>query len=130
MLAAGALFRNTSVANLVSSMMLLFVLLFCGFLLNRGSNGGDGPEGTEPVLSWWQVLQYMSYFSWGFDALLINEFQGQAFSISAPNFDGVWRGTGVDVLKKLGMTPFCQNLTMSFYTNDTTMKDWCSSFGG
>ncbi|KAH0610287.1 uncharacterized protein H6S33_011814 [Morchella sextelata] len=58
----GIIFKDTSLANLVGSLVMLFSLLFAGLLLNHDSI----PKGAL-----W--LQTGSIFHYGFEALLVNE---------------------------------------------------------
>ncbi|PWW76702.1 hypothetical protein C7212DRAFT_295001 [Tuber magnatum] len=58
----GIVFKDTSLANLVGSLVMLFSLLFAGLLLNHDSI----PKGTL-----W--LQAVSIFHYGFEALIVNE---------------------------------------------------------
>ncbi|OAA37461.1 ABC transporter (Adp1) [Metarhizium rileyi] len=58
----GILCRNTSVANLIGSLIMLFSLLFAGFLLNH--------DATPPGALW---LQTISIFHYGFESLIVNE---------------------------------------------------------
>jgi ABC-type multidrug transport system permease subunit len=58
----GIVFKDTSLANLVGSLVMLFSLLFAGLLLNHDSI----PKGAL-----W--LQAVSIFHYGFEALIVNE---------------------------------------------------------
>lgn len=58
----GIVFKDTSLANLVGSLVMLFSLLFAGLLLNHDSI----PKGAR-----W--LQACSIFHYGFEALIVNE---------------------------------------------------------
>ncbi|KAF9959246.1 hypothetical protein BGZ65_000678 [Modicella reniformis] len=58
----GIMFETVGVANLLSSLIMLFSMLFGGLLLNKDSI----PE----QLSW---LQKLSFFNFAFEALLVNE---------------------------------------------------------
>ncbi|KAI9747202.1 MAG: hypothetical protein M1815_004505 [Lichina confinis] len=58
----GIVFKDTSVANLIGSLVMLFSLLFAGLLLNHNAIPG-------PAL--W--LQDLSIFHYGFEALIVNE---------------------------------------------------------
>ncbi|ORX58024.1 hypothetical protein DM01DRAFT_351938 [Hesseltinella vesiculosa] len=55
-------FKNVAVANLLANLVMLFSMLFGGFLLNK--------EHIPSVLSW---LQYLSFFNYGYEALIVNE---------------------------------------------------------
>ncbi|KAG0337411.1 hypothetical protein BG004_007662 [Podila humilis] len=58
----GIMFETVGVANLMSSLVMLFSMLFGGLLLNKESIPED--------LSW---LQKLSFFNFAFEALLVNE---------------------------------------------------------
>lgn len=101
--------RTTGVASLASSIVILFMMLFGGFLINTGM--------IPAALTW---IQYLSMFRYGFEALAVNEIatsklidtiQGVAFNVPGSlilqklfGFDlgGFWRNMifliGFDVL--------------------------------
>ncbi|KAF9352414.1 hypothetical protein BGX34_012170 [Mortierella sp. NVP85] len=58
----GIIFQEVGVANLMSSLVMLFSMLFGGLLLNK--------ESIPSKLSW---LQKLSFFNFAFEALLVNE---------------------------------------------------------
>lgn len=58
----GILCKNPGVANLIGSLIMLFSLLFAGFLLNH--------DATPPGALW---LQTLSIFHYGFESLIVNE---------------------------------------------------------
>ncbi|KAF9164759.1 hypothetical protein DFQ26_001068 [Actinomortierella ambigua] len=58
----GIMFETLGVANLMSSLVMLFSMLFGGLLLNK--------ESISAKLSW---LQDLSFFNFAFEALLVNE---------------------------------------------------------
>ena len=58
----GASLPKLSIANLIASLLILFSMLFGGFLLNKDHIPG--------FLSW---LQYLSFFNYAFEALIVNE---------------------------------------------------------
>ncbi|KAF9362480.1 hypothetical protein BGX34_006057, partial [Mortierella sp. NVP85] len=58
----GIMFEAVGVANLLSSLIMLFSMLFGGLLLNK--------ESIPAKLSW---LQKLSFFNFAFEALLVNE---------------------------------------------------------
>ncbi|KAF2667007.1 ABC-2 type transporter family protein [Microthyrium microscopicum] len=58
----GIIFSNGAVANLIGSLVMLFSLLFSGFLLNHD---------TIPKAALW--LQHLSIFHYGFEGLIVNE---------------------------------------------------------
>lgn len=61
-LAIGVVFKNLSMANLLSVLVMLFSMLFAGLLLNKDS--------MSPAFAW---LKYLSFFNYGLEALLVNE---------------------------------------------------------
>ncbi|KAI7848198.1 ABC-2 type transporter [Circinella umbellata] len=61
-LAIGIVFKNLSMANLISCMVMLFSMLFAGLLLNKDS--------ISPYFGW---LKHLSFFNYALEALLINE---------------------------------------------------------
>ncbi|KAG0170943.1 hypothetical protein DFQ30_001729 [Apophysomyces sp. BC1015] len=61
-LAIGVVFRNLSMANLLSCMVMLFSMLFAGLLLNK--------ETMSPYFGW---LKHLSFFNYALEALLVNE---------------------------------------------------------
>jgi len=61
-LAIGVVFKDLSMANLISSMVILFSMLFAGLLLNKDS--------MSPYFAW---LKYLSFFQYALEALLVNE---------------------------------------------------------
>ncbi|KAG0010685.1 hypothetical protein BGZ80_001261, partial [Entomortierella chlamydospora] len=76
-IAAGV--RATGVASLASSIVMLFMMLFGGFMINSGN--------IPAALTW---IQYLSMFKYGFEALAVNEvatthlvdtIQGVAFNV-------------------------------------------------
>jgi ABC-type multidrug transport system ATPase subunit/ABC-type multidrug transport system permease subunit len=58
----GIVCKDNGVANLIGSLVMLFSLLFAGFLLNHH---------TIPQIAVW--LQYLSIFHFAFEALIVNE---------------------------------------------------------
>ncbi|KAI7861733.1 hypothetical protein BDF14DRAFT_1864871 [Spinellus fusiger] len=61
-LVIGVVFKNISMANLLSCMVMLFSMLFAGLLLNKDS--------MSPYFGW---LKHLSFFNYGLEALLVNE---------------------------------------------------------
>ncbi|KAK2606360.1 FAD-dependent urate hydroxylase [Conoideocrella luteorostrata] len=61
-LLVGILCKNGGVANLIGSLVMLFSLLFAGFLLNHDAT---------PASALW--LQTLSIFHYGFESLIVNE---------------------------------------------------------
>ncbi|KAL1923307.1 uncharacterized protein VTP21DRAFT_8287 [Calcarisporiella thermophila] len=64
-LVIAALCRNVAIGNLIGSLIMLFAMLFGGFLLNK--------DVTPKWLGW---LQYLSFFNYGFEAMIVNEMSG------------------------------------------------------
>jgi len=78
-LVIAAAVRTTGVASLASSIVMLFMMLFGGFMINSGN--------IPAALTW---IQYLSMFKYGFEALAVNEvatsklidnIQGVAFNV-------------------------------------------------
>ncbi|KAG0216348.1 hypothetical protein BGX31_000613, partial [Mortierella sp. GBA43] len=78
-LVIAAALRTTGVASLASSIVMLFMMLFGGFMINSGN--------IPAALTW---IQYLSMFKYGFEALAVNEIatsklidniQGVAFNV-------------------------------------------------
>ncbi|KAG0344133.1 hypothetical protein BG004_004708 [Podila humilis] len=87
-LVIAAAVRTTGVASLSSSIVMLFMLLFGGFLINSGQ--------IPKALTW---IQYLSMFKYGFEALAVNEI---ASSQLIDNIQGVsFNVPGSLILKKL-----------------------------
>ncbi|KAI9318513.1 P-loop containing nucleoside triphosphate hydrolase protein [Dichotomocladium elegans] len=61
-LAAGVVFKDLSMANLICCMVMLFSMLFAGLLLNKDS--------MPPSFGW---LKHLSFFNYALEALLVNE---------------------------------------------------------
>ncbi|GAA5795628.1 hypothetical protein HPULCUR_000990 [Helicostylum pulchrum] len=61
-LAIGIVFKNVSMANLLSVLVMLFSMLFAGLLLNKDT--------MSPYFGW---LKYLSFFNYALEALLVNE---------------------------------------------------------
>ena len=60
-----SVFKNKGVANLTASLAMLFSLLFSGFLINK--------DDMPAALVW---IQYLSYFNYAFEAMVVNELTG------------------------------------------------------
>ncbi|KAG0197462.1 hypothetical protein BGX28_009059 [Mortierella sp. GBA30] len=85
-IAAGV--RTTGVASLASSIVMLFMMLFGGFLINSSN--------IPAALTW---IQYLSMFKYGFEALAVNEV---ATSKLIDNIQGVdFNVPGSLILQKL-----------------------------
>ncbi|KAL1925335.1 uncharacterized protein VTP21DRAFT_218 [Calcarisporiella thermophila] len=61
-LCLGVVFRNSAVASLIASLIMLFSMLFGGLLLNKDS--------IPQYLTW---LKDLSFFNYAFEALIVNE---------------------------------------------------------
>ncbi|KAG0247815.1 hypothetical protein BG011_000887 [Mortierella polycephala] len=80
--------RATGVASLASSIVMLFMMLFGGFMINSGN--------IPAALTW---VQYLSMFKYGFEALAVNEV---ATSTLIDNIQGVaFKVPGSLILQKL-----------------------------
>ncbi|RUS17489.1 hypothetical protein BC937DRAFT_89917 [Endogone sp. FLAS-F59071] len=55
-------FKSVGAGNLLASLIMLFAMLFGGFLLNK--------EHIPIFLRW---IQYLSFFNYGYEALIVNE---------------------------------------------------------
>ncbi|TPX55865.1 hypothetical protein PhCBS80983_g04969 [Powellomyces hirtus] len=64
-MAVGTAIRDIGTANLVGSLILLFHMLFAGFLLNQ--------DQIPAVLRW---IQYLSLFRYAYEALVVNDISG------------------------------------------------------
>jgi ABC-type multidrug transport system permease subunit len=69
---------SVTVGNIVSAAILLFLMLFSGFLLNFAS---------IPVWLIW--LRYLSFFSYAFEALTANELEGLQLELGVEGFGSV-----------------------------------------
>ncbi|GIL42172.1 hypothetical protein Vafri_236 [Volvox africanus] len=95
-MAIGAAAPSNPIANLVGSLTLMLLLLFGGFLLNKGS--------VPPYCAW---ISKVSFFNYAYEALAINEFHyfPEDFTFTAPiNTTKLppLRVTGEGVLKEFG----------------------------
>jgi ATP-binding cassette subfamily G (WHITE) protein 2 len=68
---------SVSVGNLVAILVMLFMLLFGGLLLNQAT--------LPPGLQW---IRWLSFINYAFSAMMVNEFVNQIFFITA--FDEVY----------------------------------------
>lgn len=66
--------KNYAVANVIAPLVLVLYLIPSGFLINLDS---------IPII--WRWIKYISFFRYGFEALVINEFDGLVFSNGDPN---------------------------------------------
>lgn len=87
----GTIANSVASANLISILLILGNMLFAGFLLNTDS--------LPVYLSW---IKYFSYFSYAYEALLINELHGFPIVIDPKGFPS-FPGDGDFFLKELGM---------------------------
>jgi ATP-binding cassette subfamily G (WHITE) protein 2 len=60
--------KNYQVANLIAPLVIVLFLLPSGFLINLDS---------LPI--YWRPLKYISFFRYGFEAVVLNEFKGLTF---------------------------------------------------
>jgi ATP-binding cassette, subfamily G (WHITE), member 2 len=60
--------KNYQVANVIAPLVLVLYLLPSGFLINLNS---------IPII--WRWIKYISFFRYGFEALVLNEFEGLTF---------------------------------------------------
>lgn len=66
--------KNYQVANVIAPLVLVLYLLPSGFLINLNS---------IPII--WRWIKYISFFRYGFEALVINEFDGLTFNCGIGN---------------------------------------------
>lgn len=84
-------FRQAAVANLTASLLILFSMLFAGFLLNR--------DRMLFLVSW---IQYLSAFRYAYEALLVNELKDiQLHDDTIVDIDI----PGVLILQQMGFDP-------------------------
>ncbi|CCI40641.1 unnamed protein product [Albugo candida] len=74
----GTVTRSVGVANLVSIIILLVMLLFGGFLLNNDTMPG--------AVAW---LKHISAFNYGFETLMTNELRGIVLTFNAPGYPSI-----------------------------------------
>ena len=60
--------KNYQVANVIAPLVLVLYLLPSGFLINLNS-----------IPIYWRWIKYISFFRYGFEALVVNEFDGLVF---------------------------------------------------
>jgi len=72
-ISAGA--PNVTVANIIAPITLVLLMLFGGFFINSAN---------VPVYLIW--LQYLSFFKYGYEALVVNEFTGCVADPVSPVF--------------------------------------------
>ena len=65
--------KNYQVANLIAPVFMVLYLLPSGFMINLNS---------LPV--YWRWMKYISFFRFGFESLVVNEFNGEMFDLTAP----------------------------------------------
>jgi len=90
-LCIGAIAPSVASGNVMATLCILASALFGGFLLNKGS--------IPSYLSW---IQYLSYWNYAFEALLINELYGFKIIIDPKDMPPT-PGDGNFFLKELGM---------------------------
>jgi ABC-type multidrug transport system permease subunit len=88
-----AIAPNVASANVITIMVILISSLFGGFLINRK---------IIPIYLQW--MQYISFWNYPFEALMINEFFGAEILID-PEGMRAYPGTGIFILNNLGMSP-------------------------
>jgi hypothetical protein len=71
----GIVFRNGGVANLLGSLVMLFSLLFSGFLLNHESIPGFAQwlQKVRPLFFVVRLTPQLSIFHYGFEGMIVNE---------------------------------------------------------
>lgn len=89
-LAIGALMPNLEAALGIGPPMVIIALIFGGFYINLS---------TLPVVA--NLIPYLSFIKWTFEALCINQFLGQTFDC-AGTVSGACEQTGEAVLQRLG----------------------------
>lgn len=77
-LAISSAIPSLSLGNLVAILLMLFYMLFGGFLLNKNS--------IPPVLQW---LKWVSFLQYGFEVLMVNELDGLAVWFNPKNYDPI-----------------------------------------
>jgi len=77
-------------ANLIASLYFIFCMLFGGLFLNNKTS------------SWSTYLQYLSFIHYGYEALMVNEFQGLDLTFNPSGFSPT-RINGQDVLNNYSM---------------------------
>ncbi|KAF9583604.1 hypothetical protein BGW38_009068 [Lunasporangiospora selenospora] len=104
-IAAGV--RSTGVASLASSIAMLFMMLFGGFMINQGK--------IPAALTW---IQYLSMFKYGFESLAVNEI---ARTSLVDNIQGVsFNVPGSLILQKLfgfSLSSYWKNVIVLFIFN-------------
>ena len=92
-LAIGSVVPTVATANVISTLIILFFMLYGGFLLNLLT--------VQWYLKW---MQYSSYFYYAFEALVINELYNVDILIDPEGLPPV-QGKGMFILQNLGMDP-------------------------
>jgi len=70
-----AIVPSVSVGNFIAVLFMLFCMLFGGFLVN-------GPS-VPAALGW---IQYISFFFYGYEAMVVNEFVGLQITINIAGY--------------------------------------------
>lgn len=94
--------KRTATAQLFGSFLALFSLLDAGFLLNKSSVG--------PGAGW---LSYLSFLSYGYENLVLNEFEGRDWKIDPKGMDGSITIQGKLIMDQLGAAK--GNFAFNFY---------------
>jgi hypothetical protein len=84
---------NVASANVVTIMIILVSSLFGGFLINR-----------RIIPSYLLWLQYISFWNYSFEALMVNEFLGMDILVD-PEGLRPFNSSGIFILNNLGMSP-------------------------
>lgn len=94
-LAIAAVAPSVAAANIIAISVILSSSLFGGFLLNK--------ESLPSYLNW---IQYLSFWNYAFEALLVNEFDGMKIIINPKALKGyAVPGVGRFILDQFGMSP-------------------------
>lgn len=101
-LVIAVLFRHSAIGNLTASLIMLFSMLFGGFLLNK--------DRMLFIVSW---IKYLSAFNYAYEALLVNELKDlQVHDDTIVDIDV----PGVLILQQMGFDPhgFWKDIMMLF----------------
>eukprot|EP00388_Colpodella_angusta_P037626 GDKK01042088.1.p1 GENE.GDKK01042088.1~~GDKK01042088.1.p1 ORF type:complete len:273 (-),score=21.45 GDKK01042088.1:221-1039(-) len=117
--------KNFAVANIIAPLILVMYLIPSGFLINLDS---------IPVI--WRWIKYISFFRYGFEAMVINEFVGLEFA----NGDGNCTAPSSNATSSNGTTPVnpCVisggeyiSKQMAFNVDDKEINIiWCATSAG
>ncbi|KNC54353.1 uncharacterized protein AMSG_10348 [Thecamonas trahens ATCC 50062] len=92
-MAIGAIVPSVAVGNLITVLVMLFYMLFGGFLLNKSTVG--------PLFIW---LKYLSFFNYGYEAALVDQLKGTVINFETSPGVSVLL-TGEAVLARLSLNP-------------------------